>query len=193
MRKINGSKLKTALYIAVTTVLLVILIIINVTEIKKVQSSSQTEPDNDFGRITYFRDFSMETFDGKTFGAEDLKNYKVIVFNAWGPYCNSCLAEMPSLNEIAEEYASKELLIVGIEAEAYIYPEDIELARQKAADTGVTYPLLLADEAFHSEMYPLLNNALPGTWIVRNDGTVLDFVASSHPKEYWTELFEKYL
>ena len=166
---------------------------INVIEIGKNDNSPQTVNASKSRNITYFSDFSMETFDGGSFSSDDLANAKITVFNAWGPYCTNCLDEMPYLEEISNEYKDRGLQIVGIQSDAYQYPEDMELARSEAAAAGVTYPLLIADSDYNGLVRPMLMNALPGTWIVDADGKILDFVQGGKTKAAWIEYFEMYL
>ena len=166
---------------------------INVIEIRKNDNMPQTVNASKCRNITYFSDFSMETFDGGSFSSDNLQNAKITVFNAWGPYCTNCLDEMPYLEEISNEYKDRGLQIVGIQSDAYEYPEDMELARSEAAATGVTYPLLIADSDYNSQVRPMLLNALPGTWIVDSDGKILDFVQGGKTKNAWIAYFEMYL
>ena len=166
---------------------------INVIEIRKNDNLPQTVSASKSRNITYFSDFSMETFDGGSFSSEDLKDAKITVFNAWGPYCTNCLDEMPYLEEISNEYKDRGLQIVGIQSDAYEYPEDLDLARQLSSNAGVTYPLLIADSDYNYQVRPMLLNALPGTWIVDQDGKILDFVQGGKTKDAWIEYFEMYL
>lgn len=169
------------------------LVRINVIEIRKDNNAPQTVTASKCRNITYFTDFSLETFDGGVFTAADLKNADITVFNAWGPYCTNCLDEMPSLNEINSELKDRGLQIVGIQSDAYDFPEDMELARSEAAATGVSYPLLIADASYSEQLRPMLLNALPGTWIVDSDGKILDFVQGGKTKAAWMQYLEPYL
>lgn len=166
---------------------------INVIEIRKNDNLPQTVSASKSRNIAYFSDFSMETFDGGSFSSEDLAKARITVFNAWGPYCTNCLDEMPYLEEISREYKDRGLQIVGIQSDAFEFPEDMELARSEAADVGVTYPLLIADSEYNSQVRPMLLNALPGTWIVDSNGKILDFVQGGKTKDAWIEYFEMYL
>ena len=183
-------KLITALFVAF---LLFWVVRINVVEIRKNDNLPQTVSASKSRNITYFSDFSMETFDGGSFSSSDLKNAEITVFNAWGPFCTNCLDEMPYLEEINNEYKGRGLQIVGIQSDAYEFPEDMELARSEAADAGVTYPLLIADGDYNSQVRPMLLNALPGTWIVDSEGKILDFVQGGKTKDAWIRYFEMYL
>ncbi len=183
-------KLILALFVAF---LLFWVIRINVVEIRKGDNLPQTVNGSRSRDITYFRDFSMETFDGGMFTSENLKNARITVFNAWGPYCTNCLDEMPYLEEISSEYKDRGLQIVGIQSDAFEFPEDMELARSEAAETGVTYPLLIADAEYNEQLRPMLLNALPGTWVVDPDGKIIDFVQGGKTKEAWIRYLEPYL
>lgn len=188
-------------YLAIKKILLALLaafllfrvVWINAAEIRLGSHAPQTAAAGRYRDITYFQDFSLETFDGGVFTEEDLKAAEITVVNAWGPYCTNCLDEMPLLSEIGEELREKGLQIVGIESDAFEFPEDLGLARTEAAASGVTYPLLIADAAYEEQLRPMLLNALPGTWIVDSEGKVLDFVQGGKAKDAWIRYLEPYL
>src|SRR5688572_27232831 len=50
-----------------------------------------------------FPDFSLTSIDGKQFQLSELKG-KVIMLNFWFIACAPCVAEMPLLNQLVEEY-----------------------------------------------------------------------------------------
>ena len=147
-----------------------------------------------YASCTYFKNFTMSTMDGGTFGTDNLLDYKITVVNAWGPYCPSCLAEMPALENISNRYKDKGLQIVGLYSDYTTDDDDDrELAAEKAEATGVTYPILLGNEMYDLSAREMLNNALPGTWILDSSGNVLDFQASGKSEAGWEELFLKWL
>lgn len=166
---------------------------INVVEIRKDNNAPQTVNASKCRNITYFSDFAMETFDGGVFTEEDLKKADITLVNAWGPYCTNCLDEMPSLDEINREFKDRGLQIIGIESDAYEFPEDLDLARSEAGDSGVTYPLLIADAGYNEQLRPMLLNALPGSWVVDSEGKILDFVQGGKTKDAWISYLEPYL
>ena len=193
----HGRKTYTAVKHIVGGIFLVVLFLlllkINITESRNEDYLPQTAAEGRWHDITYFSDFSMETFDGGEFGTEDLKNARITVLNAWGPYCVNCLDEMPYLDEMNGELKDRGIQIVGIQSDAYEFPEDMELARKEAEDTGITYPLLIADSDYNEQLRPLLSNMLPGTWIVDSDGRILDFVQGGKTKDAWMKYLEPYL
>lgn len=173
--------------------LLLILIIINSTEIKKGNSTNRTIAGSTYRNLDFFMDFSLQTFDGGEFSNKDFEGYEVIVFNIWEPYCSACLKEMPELDELAKEYESKGLKLVAVQGNAFVYPEDVELGCSQIADMGVTLPMLYADEKFSEQILPILDNSFPGTFVVDAKGNILDFTVSAKSKEGWKEYFDSFL
>ncbi len=58
-------------------------------------------------------DLTFHTLDGKAVKLSDLKS-KVVVINFWATWCGPCVKEMPSLQKLATEYASRGLTVVGV-------------------------------------------------------------------------------
>lgn len=58
-------------------------------------------------------DLTFRTLDGKAVKLSDLKS-KVTVINFWATWCGPCVKEMPSLQKLSSEYASKGLAVVGV-------------------------------------------------------------------------------
>ncbi len=194
--KIKKKNFITAKYIfggLLLCFMLAFLIYVNVTEIALGNSTLRTVAGSSFRNVTYFQDFSMKTFEGKTFSNADFAGYDVIVINVWEPYCSSCLKEMPELEELSKEYKDKGLLLVGVQGNAIQYPQDVQLGYEEIEPLNITFPMLLADQRFHDEVRPYLNNAFPGTWILDSQGNILDFTASAKSKDDWATYFDQFL
>ena len=138
----------------------------------------------------YFQDMRLETFAGGTFTAADLRKNRVTVFVVWNPYCTACIREMPMLAELDAEYAPKGVRIIGIEGDAYQYPEDVEKARAIAAEFGGGSVQLLADAAFTEEVLPLLHNGYPGVFVVDSRGVIREFRAGSMNEAEWRDCLD---
>lgn len=186
-------KIKKILGITILAIMLLILILINATEIKKGNAANRTIAGSTYRNVDYFSDFSLETFDGKTFSNENLKEYRITVINIWEPYCSACLKEMPELDELSREYRDKGLQLVAVQGNAFVYPEDVELGCSQIADMGVTLPMIYADEKFSEQILPILDNSFPGTFVVDSEGNILDFTVSAKSKEGWMEYFDSFL
>lgn len=58
-------------------------------------------------------DINFKTVAGKKVSAKGLKG-KVVVLNFWFIECHPCIAELPALNKLVNEYKNKEVLFYGI-------------------------------------------------------------------------------
>lgn len=173
--------------------MLAFLIFVNITEMKRGNETLRTVAGSSFRNVTYFQNFTVDTFDGKTFSNRDFEGYEVIVVNVWEPYCSSCLKEMPELEELSKEYKDKGLLLVGLQGNAVKYPQDIQLGYDETEPLNITFPMLLADQGFHDEVRPYLNDAFPGTWVLDSEGNILDFTSGAKSKDAWAEYFDRFL
>ena len=167
------------------------LVYINVTDGGNMGMVSS--PNGKYKDIDYFEKFTLKTFSQDEFSNVNFEEYDVIIVNIWEPYCKSCLKEMPVLDELSSELKDKGLLIVEVQGNAYVYPEDVELGYDLIDDIGVSLPMLLADERFSKEILPILKDAFPGTFVLNKKGEILDFTAGSKSKEAWREYFESFI
>jgi peroxiredoxin len=58
-------------------------------------------------------DFEVKTIEGKQFKLSDLKG-KVVVLNFWFQACPPCIAEIPALNKLREEYESADVVFIAL-------------------------------------------------------------------------------
>lgn len=61
--------------------------------------------------------FSATTLTGQKIDASDLKD-KVVVINFWSISCPPCLAELPALNKLVNEYKNKNVVFIAITFES---------------------------------------------------------------------------
>ena len=81
--------------------------------------------------------FSLPTYDG---GNDNWNNYqgKVTLVNFWATWCPPCVEEIPSLNQLAVRYRSREFKVVSID-----YRENEQALRQFVQNIPVDFPILL--------------------------------------------------
>ena len=150
--------------------------------------------DDDQGGITVYDRSLNEVSLG-----EMISQNEVTMLNFWGTFCGPCLGEMPDLAKIDQEYRDKGFGIIGITIDAVDYEnggfvtEILEDADDIAADTGVQYPIVFADD----ELIQYANiTAVPTTYFVDRNGNLLtDPIVGSRSGEDWkviiTELLGK--
>ena len=106
-----------------------------------------------------------QTPEGKPANSEHWRN-KVLVVNFWASWCPPCVEEMPALNKIAQEYADKNVLIVGIGIDS---PSNI---REFLEKTPVSYPIVIGglEGSNLSKQMGNTQGALPYTVIINPQG-----------------------
>ncbi|HEX6299178.1 MAG TPA: TlpA disulfide reductase family protein [Acidimicrobiia bacterium] len=121
-------------------------------------------------------DFSVELIDGGTFNLSQARGRPVIV-NLWASWCAPCREEIPDISAFAS--ANPDVTVVGVAVQD---PE--KSAREFAATIGATYPLALGTPGFE-DAYPHLG--LPATYIVDEDGTVIEVINGIVNEEILTD------
>ena len=108
---------------------------------------------------------SWQSPDGKTVNSENWQQ-KVLIVNFWASWCPPCVEEMPTLDKISQEYASKNVLIVGIGIDS---PSNI---REFLEKTPVSYPIVIGglDGSNLSKQMGNTQGALPYTIIINSKG-----------------------
>ena len=81
--------------------------------------------------------FSLVDTSGKVWRPDDFQSRSVLL-NFWASWCEPCRAEMPSLQQVAEQYRPDQLLVLTVN-----FKEQPERVLQFAKSTGLTLPLLL--------------------------------------------------
>ncbi len=106
--------------------------------------------------------------DGKSVYSENWRG-KVLVVNFWASWCPPCVEEMPTLDKIAQEYASKNALIVGIGIDS---PSNI---REFLRKTPVSYPIVVGGLEGSNLAKQMGNSqgALPYTIILNQKGKAI--------------------
>jgi thiol-disulfide isomerase/thioredoxin len=110
---------------------------------------------------------SLKDARGRAVRLSDYRG-KVALVNFWATWCAPCLAEMPELEKLQQEYKESGLQIVGVS-----YPgdkaHDVIKAQQRL---GVSYPILLGDEETLARFQ--ISDVLPVTVIVDRNGNITD-------------------
>lgn len=92
--------------------------------------------------------FTSTTLDGKNVDQSIFAGYQLTMINIWATFCGPCLTEMPELGELAQEYADRDVQIIGIvidvlDSQGNYSEGQLELAREIVKRTGADYPHLL--------------------------------------------------
>jgi thiol-disulfide isomerase/thioredoxin len=115
--------------------------------------------------------FSGHTLDARQLSLTDLHG-KVVVLNFWASWCAECRPEMPMLEGLHREFASRGLAIIGINAR-----EDKQAVGNYATELGLTFPLVLDPGGKNNHLYGGIG--LPTTFVIGRDGRAVAFGVGS--------------
>lgn len=101
---------------------------------------------------------------GKTFTLQDLKG-KVVFLNFWATWCPPCLAEMPSINKLYEQYKNDpQVVFVLVDADGKLDKAQAYLDRKKFA-----LPVYNLDTAVPEVLF---SGSLPTTVVLDKQGRI---------------------
>lgn len=132
--------------------------------------------------------FEAQDMGGNTVSADIFSEAELTMVNVWATYCNPCLREMPGLGELAGEYESGEFQILGIISDVPEGTEQktLDLVAELIDKTGADYPHLLLNKSLYDALLTDVT-AVPTTFFIDQDGTILEKVIGSMEKSAWEE------
>jgi len=136
-----------------------------------------------FAQATPRKDAYLRQFLGKTappFLLKDMKGTpvklsdyrgRVVLLNFWYSACGPCRMETPDLVVLYGQYKEKGLVVLGINTDALVMPDDRgEMLRQFIDTYKMPYPILLADHKMYDDYgRPTI---APITLLVDRQGTI---------------------
>ncbi len=135
--------------------------------------------------------FTTTDVYGNVVTQEIFAQAELTVVNVWATYCGPCINEMPYLGELAEEYDSSKVQIVGIPTDVY-NQEYLDYALSLIEQTGADYThLLMSEELYNWGLTKI--QYVPTTFFVNSEGEILDSVVGSMSKEDWKTLIDEKL
>jgi len=142
----------------------------------------------------YFVTFEATTTDGEAWNSDKFAASKLTMINVWGTYCNPCLSEMPDLGELAAEYDPAQFQIVGVVCDVMEddSADNIDYAKQLITETKANYPHLLLNESLYMSFVGAVS-AVPTTFFVRSDGSMVGYLTGAMDKESWKKLIDDLL
>ena len=100
-------------------------------------------------------------------------------------WCSVCIKEMPLIEEeIWKVYKDKGLVLVGIDRD-----EPLEVVREFAKKTGITYPLALDPEAAVFAKFAHIKSGITRNVIIGRDGKIV-FLTRLYERKEFNEMKE---
>jgi len=111
-------------------------------------------------------DIHLSTLDGSDFHLDDISG-RPLVINFWASWCPPCRAEMPTFQQVYEEYRGRGLIIAAVNA---TNQDTISDAVDFATTNHLTFPILLDISGSASRSYNI--HSLPTTVFVDREGVI---------------------
>jgi cytochrome c-type biogenesis protein len=137
----------------------------------------ETPPPIEVGRPA--PEYVATTIDGTPISLEAQRG-KVVLLNIWATWCAPCREEIPALQDLHTQHASKGFEILGVSIDA---PGEDEKVRAFASSYGVTYPIWRDPEDRVSSTF--LAIGVPASYLIDRRGIVrwkhVGIVRPTHP------------
>ena len=117
-------------------------------------------------------DVTLLALDGIEYRLSDFRG-QVVFLNFWASWCGPCRAEMPSMQEMYEEYGKDGFIILAVDV-----GEDSETVQRFMNELALTFPAFL-DE--NKEVYKEYNksNGIPQSYIIDRQGIIREYIPGS--------------
>lgn len=113
---------------------------------------------------------------GKAIPLSDYKGKWVIV-NYWADWCDSCMEEVPALNQFYKNNSDKNVVLYGVEYD-HMPPSELRAA---IAKMQINYPVIQEDPAALWSLGEF--DALPTTFIIDPNGKVVKKILGENTEE----------
>ncbi|MBA7574241.1 MAG: redoxin domain-containing protein [Dehalococcoidia bacterium] len=109
-------------------------------------------------------DFRFEDAAGQTFSLSDFRG-KSVMLNFWATWCGYCVAELPYIQQVYDDWQGREVVILTID-----FGEDAAKVNDLLDELGFSLPVLLDIEAAAMAQYRVTN--LPRTFFIDKEGLI---------------------
>ncbi len=122
--------------------------------------------------------FQLESVSGVRLDLVALRGQGPVLLDFWATWCKPCLAAIPELQRIHEEYAPRGLTVIGVSTDG---PRNFSKVRPFVARQGITYPIALDEDGNMQQKYQV--RAMPMTVLIDTAGTIVHVTQGFRPGE----------
>lgn len=112
-------------------------------------------------------DFTLNDINGKKTTLSEFRG-KVVLLNFWATWCGPCRAEMPSLNNLYNEFKDKGFVVLAVSVDTSEKP-----VRSFIKDLKLSFPVLMdKNKAVSFDEYGVFG--LPTTFLIDKSGIITE-------------------
>ena len=119
-------------------------------------------------------DFTITTDSGQTITARDFAGGKLLLLNFWATWCDTCVEEIPDLNQMARDLAPKGLVVLGVSVD-----KDEQIYRSFLTRSPLAYQTARDPEEKINLKYGTIQ--YPESYLIDRNGKVIEKFISSQP------------
>lgn len=112
-------------------------------------------------------DFTLRDLEGREVSLSDFRG-KTVLLNFWATWCAPCIAEMPALERLHQQFQERSFLVLGVSTD--FDPRVVSLFQQKQ---GLSFPIVIDQEIVVPKKYGV--SGFPESFFIGPDGTFLAF------------------
>ena len=133
---------------------------------------------------TPFPAFSEVDTEGNEITSDLFGDYDATIVNFWNNGCGTCIAEMPELEDLYQDFQERNINLIGVGADSGESQEQLDTAREILEEKGVTYTNISPDpegdfyKDFISEIF-----TYPTTYVVDSDGNIIGAAIAGNVKD----------
>ena len=123
---------------------------------------------------TAFPEFDEVDMEGTAVTSEIFADYDATIVNFWNNGCGSCIAEMPELEELYQDFQERNINLIGGGTDSGESDEQLDTAREILAEKGVTYTNISTDpDGDFYKTFIADISTYPTTYIVDSEGNIV--------------------
>ncbi|MFQ5804296.1 MAG: peroxiredoxin family protein [Candidatus Methylomirabilales bacterium] len=111
-------------------------------------------------------DFALPSLDGKTVRLSDFRGKKGVFINFWATWCPPCRLEMPTMEQVYQEYQSRGLEILAVSIDV----GSKSVVKNFMREFRLTFPALLDPKGEVMHLYRLFS--IPGSFLIDKRGII---------------------
>jgi thiol-disulfide isomerase/thioredoxin len=158
-------------------------------------SSTENQETSSSGLNEKQMQFSALDFDDKPFELSSVYGKRLILVNIWATWCPPCVRELPDLAKLAknnDDIAVVGVLLDGFDTNKKLKDESaISAARDLIATSEVEYQNVIINDEISSTYTDELEY-IPTTFVLDENGVILDTLIGSNDYTSWVKVISKY-